>query len=333
MSESQSGRYYQPVHSATQQGAQPDGRGWVQEVPEEETRNYYGRPVLKEPTWTWEIPAYFFAGGLAGASSGFALMARLAGNDELARRAHLVALGGAAVSPVLLISDLGRPERFYEMLRVIKPTSPMSIGTWVLSAFGATTGVAVTHDLLGIFPRLGRLAEAISAALGLPLATYTAVLIADTSVPVWHEARRELPLVFAASSAASAGAAALILTPVENDGPARRLAAGGTLLEFGAVELMKRRLGKFMAEPYEGGRPDRFDKLSKALSGVGAAITAFAGRKSRAVTVVGGTMILAGALCERWSIYEAGFPSSRDPKYTVMPQRERLRHRDGARRG
>ncbi|MDQ3286097.1 MAG: polysulfide reductase NrfD, partial [Actinomycetota bacterium] len=121
MSESQSGRYYQPVHSATQQGAQPDGRGWVQEVSEEETRNYYGRPVLKEPTWTWEIPAYFFFGGLAGASSGLALAARLAGNDELARRAHLAALGGAAVSPVLLISDLGRPERFYEMLRVIKP--------------------------------------------------------------------------------------------------------------------------------------------------------------------------------------------------------------------
>jgi formate-dependent nitrite reductase membrane component NrfD len=320
----------QPVRSATQQGGGPDGRGDVRMVSEEETRNYYGRPVLKEPTWTWEIPSYFFAGGLAGASSGLALMARLVGNDELARRAHLAALGGAAVSPVLLISDLGRPGRFYEMLRVFKPTSPMSVGTWVLSAFGATTGVAVMHDLLGVFPRLGRLSEAISAVLGLPLATYTAVLIADTSVPVWHEARRELPLVFAASSAASTGAAALIFTPTQDAGPARRLAAGGALLELGAVELMKRRLGKFLAEPYESGKPKRYDRLAKALSGVGAAVTAFAGRKSRTAAAVGGAMMLAGALCERWSIYEAGFPSSRDPKYTVVPQRERLEARDGA---
>src|SRR5919107_4918027 len=235
---------YEAVYSISRQGGQPDGRGQVREVPEEEVRNYYGRAVIKEPTWTWEIPSYFFAGGLAGASSGLALTARLAGNNELARRAYLAALGGAAVSPVLLISDLGRPERFYEMLRVIKPTSPMSVGTWVLSAFGATTSVAVVHELLGVFPRLGPLSEAISAVLGLPLATYTAVLIADTSVPVWHEARRELPLVFAASSAATAGAAAAILTPVEEAGPARRLAVGGALLEIGTAQMMERRLGK-----------------------------------------------------------------------------------------
>jgi formate-dependent nitrite reductase membrane component NrfD len=198
-------KFYQPVHSATQQGAQPHGRGWAREVPEEEVRSYYGQPILKEPTWTWEIPAYFFTGGLAGASADLSLVARLAGNHVLARRALLVALGGVGVSPVLLISDLGRPERFYEMLRVLKPTSPMSVGTWVLSAFGTSTGIAAASDVFGIFPRAGRFFEALSALLGPALATYTAVLIADTSVPVWHEARRELPLVFAASSAASCG--------------------------------------------------------------------------------------------------------------------------------
>jgi hypothetical protein len=333
MSESRSGQYYQPVHSATQQGAQPNGLGRVREVPEEEVRNYYGRPILKEPTWEWQIPLYFFTGGLAGASAGLALAARLSGNDRLARRAHLDALAGAAASPPLLIWDLGRPERFYKMLRVIKPTSPMSVGTWILTLFGSTTGVAVAQDLFGVFPRLGRISEALSALLGLPLATYTAVLIADTSVPVWHQARRELPLVFAASSAASAGAAAVILAPVEDAGPARRLAVGGALIELGAVEIMKRRLGKFLAEPYEEDKPKRYDRLAKAFSGLGATVTAFAGRKSRAAAAIGGVMILAGAVCERWSIYEAGFPSSRDPKYTVMPQRERLRERDRARGG
>ncbi len=298
--------------------------GVSQEDGRTEIRSYYGRPVLKEPVWTWEIPWYFFAGGLAGASSTLAAVARLSGNDRLAHRALLSALAGAALSPVLLVSDLGRPERFYNMLRVFKPTSPMNMGTWLLTAFGTTTGVAAASDVLGVFPRLGRSSEAVAALLGPALATYTAVLVADTSVPVWHEARRDLPLIFAASSAASAGAAAAILAPVEDAGPARRLAVGGALLELGAVEMMKRRLGDFLAEPYGGGRPGRYDSLAKALSGLGAALTAFAGRKRRSAAIVGGVLILAGGACERWSIFEAGFPSSRDPKYTVMPQRERL---------
>lgn len=320
----------QPVRSVTQQGGRLDGRGEVHMVPEEEVRNYYGRAVLKEPTWSKEIPWYFFAGGLAGASSGLAFVARLSGNDRLARRALLAALGGVAVSPYLLIADLGRPDRFYNMLRVFKPTSPMSVGTWVLSFFGPSLGIAVGSDILGIFPRLGRLSEALSALLGLPLATYTAVLIADTSIPVWHEARRELPLIFAASSAASAGGAAAILTPVEDAGPARRLAVGGALLELGAAQVMERRLGSFLAEPYHQGEAGRYDKLAKALSGLGAALTAFAGRKRRSAAIAGGALILAGSACERWSIFRAGFQSARDPKYTVMSQRERLESRDGA---
>jgi formate-dependent nitrite reductase membrane component NrfD len=324
----------QPVRSVSQQGGGPDGRGEVRTVPEEEVRSYYGRAVLKEPVWTWEIPWYFFAGGLAGASSGLAVAARLAGNDELARRALLAALGGASVSPPLLIMDLGRPGRFYNMLRVVKPTSPMNVGTWILTAFGSSAGLAALSDVLGVFPRLGRFSEWSAALLGPALATYTAVLVADTSIPVWHEARRELPLVFAASSAASAGAAAAVLTPVEFAGPARRLAAGGVLLELGAVEVMKRRLGKFLAEPYEQEAAGRYDKLAKALSGVGAVVTALAGRKkSRAASVAGGALILAGAACERWSVFKAGFQSARDPKYTVMPQRERLNEGNGAHGG
>jgi hypothetical protein len=296
-------------------------------------RSYYGRPVIKEPVWTWEIPWYFFAGGVAGASSPLALIAELAGNEKLARRARLVAVAGATVSPVLLISDLGRPDRFYNMLRVFKPTSPMSVGTWVLSIFGTTAGAAAASDVLGISPRLGRLSGVISALLGPALSTYTAVLVADTSVPVWHEARRELPLVFAASSAASAGAAAAILTPVEYAGPARRLAVGGALLEIGSVELMKRRLGGFLAEPYEQGEPARYDRLAKVCSGVGAALVALGGRRRRSAAVVGGALTLAGAALARWSVFKAGFLSARDPRYTVEPQRERLRERDSSERG
>lgn len=175
---------------------------------------YYGRPVLKEPVWTAMVPAYFFAGGLAGMSAALAFGARLAGNRQLARRALLVSLAGISASPPLLVADLGRPERFLNMLRVVKPTSPMSVGTWVLSAFGTALGGAVVAELLGGPLRaIGRIAEPAAALLGLPLSTYTAVLVSDTGVPAWHEARHELPFLFAGRSAASAGAAAAIITP------------------------------------------------------------------------------------------------------------------------
>ncbi len=297
------------------------------------TDSYYGRPVLKEPVWTWEIPWYFFTGGLAGASSNLAIAARVMGNDRLARRALLVALGGAAVSPVLLISDLGRPDRFYNMLRVFKPTSPMSLGTWLLTAYGPMAGAAVVGDMLGLFRRLGRGSELAAALLGPALSTYTAVLVSDTSVPVWHEARRELPLVFAANSAASAGAAAAILTPVGAAGPARRLAVGGAVAGIGTMEWMKRRLGGLLAEPYKREKAGRYDNLSKALSGAGAALTALAGRKSRLAAAVGGALILTGVAFERWSVFRAGFQSARDPKYTVEPQRGRVDERNGAHGG
>ena len=117
--------------------------------------SYYGRPILKEPVWTWEIPAYFFFGGMAGAAAPFALISELRGDEALARRAWLVALAGVAASPPLLIADLGRPERFHHMLRVLKPTSPMSIGSWVLGASSTAIAFANARSLYGWFPRLG----------------------------------------------------------------------------------------------------------------------------------------------------------------------------------
>lgn len=289
-------------------------------------RSYYGQPIIKEPVWSWEIPYYFFTGGLAGASSGLGFWAGLTGNWRLARTARIISLAGATVSPVLLISDLGKPARFYNMLRVLKPTSPMSVGTWVLSLFGIAAGVAAASDVLGVFPRLGRTSEGVTALLGPALSTYTAVLIADTSVPVWHEARQELPLVFAASSAASAGAAALVLTPTAEAGPARRLLIGGAILEIAASEVMKRRLGE-LAEPYEKEEAGRYEKLATALTVGGMAITALFGSKSRPAAVLGGALTLGGALAKRWSIFKAGFQSARDPKYVVKSQRERLQNR------
>jgi hypothetical protein len=293
-------------------------------APEASFRSYYGHPIIKSPVWKPEIPWYFFSGGLAGASSGLAFASRVAGNDRLARRAHMLALAGAVVSPVLLILDLGRPRRFYNMFRVFKPTSPMSVGSWLLGAAGTTIGLGATLELTGLFPRLKHALEALAAVLGMPLATYTAALIADTAVPVWNEARRELPALFAASSAASAGAAAAIFTPPEDAGPARRLAVVGGAGALVAEAVMEKNLGRLLGEPYHQGQAGAFARTAKVLLGAGTLTMALAGR-SRAGAVAGGSLLLAGVAYERWAVFKAGFASANDPKYTVVPQRERAR--------
>jgi hypothetical protein len=287
-----------------------------------EPRSYYGRGVLKEPVWSWEIPMYFFTGGLAGASAGLAAGSELVGNEELARRAWTTALAAYAVSPVLLISDLGRAARFLNMLRLFKVTSPMSVGSWLVGATGTSIVLSAANELLGLFPRLARPAKIAAGALGMPLSTYTATLISNTAVPAWHEARQELPFLFGAGAAASAGAAAAMVTDPRHAGPARRLGAGGALVELAAAQLMEHRLGD-LGEAYHAKVPHRFSRLANVLTATGGALLATAGRR-RAPAIVGGSLTLAGALSERWAVFKAGFESARDPKYTVGPQRARL---------
>jgi formate-dependent nitrite reductase membrane component NrfD len=286
------------------------------------SRSYYGRPVIKEPVWTPEIPIYFFTGGLGGASAGLALGARLTGRRKLARVATANAFAGVAVSPLLLISDLGRPLRFLNMLRVFKVTSPMSVGSWILTAEGGLLTLTAAHEFLGLFPRrLARAAEALAAALGMPLATYTAALVANTAVPVWHEGRRELPFAFAGGSAMAAGGLAAILVPAEA-GPARRLAIAGALTEAVSMEISKRRLGK-VAEPYSQGAAGRLEKATMACAGGGSALLVLAElRRSRRLGLLGSALALAGSLSGRWMVFKAGFQSAADPAYTVEPQRE-----------
>jgi hypothetical protein len=300
-----------------------------------EPRSYYGRPLIKRPVWTWEIPVYLFTGGLAGASAGLAYLSERGGRDPLARRAWAIALAGVMASPALLVSDLGRPARFLNMLRMFRVTSPMSVGSWLLSASGAAIALAAVDSLLPdrLRARLpapaGRglaltapAARPAAALLGLPLSTYTAALVSNTAVPVWHEARHTLPFLFAGGAAASAGAAATIVTPPREAMPARRLAVLGTALEIGASRLMETRLGE-LGEPYRTGTAGKLNRAADGLvvSG-GLALGAF-GRR-RPAGIVGGMLLLAGAACKRWAVFRAGFQSAEDPRYTVGPQRRRV---------
>jgi formate-dependent nitrite reductase membrane component NrfD len=305
------------------------GRGERLMVPEAEFTSYYGRPILKSPTWKVpDVPAYLYLGGVAGVSASLAALADATDRPALRRIGRFAALGGSGLSVVALVHDLGRPTRFLNMLRVFKPTSPLSVGSWILAPFGTLAGAAAVSELTGIAPALGRLAGIGSGVLGPALTTYTAVLLADTAVPGWHEAYRELPFVFAGSALASGGGVGLIAG--REAGPARRVAVAGVALELGALAVLERRVG-FAASAYTGGRAGSVLKASRAamLAGAASAIVGglIRGRRARALSVLAGLLLNTAAAATRYGVFEAGMVTARDPAYTVVPQRERLERR------
>ena len=295
-------------------------------VPEAEPTSYYGRPILKAPVWTWDVPAYFATGGIMAGSSLLAAGADLTGNRPLRRAGRLAAALNLGVSTGLLIHDLGRPERFANMLRIVKPTSPMNIGSWLLAAYGPAAGLAAASEVTGRLPAAGRAAGVVAAVVAPAVASYTAVVAADTAIPSWHDASPHLPFVFVGSAGAAAGGLAAALVPVPLAGPARRLAVLGAILELAAATRMERRTGR-SAEPYREGRAGRLGRWSRALTGAGALGTAVLARRSRLAAVVSGTALVAGSACTRFAVFAAGVQSAADPAYTVGPQRERLEAR------
>jgi hypothetical protein len=286
--------------------------------------SYYNQPIINPPVWEErEIAGYLFFGGLAGASSILAAGAELTGRPVLARRASLCASGAITVSLGALIHDLGRPARFINMLRVFKPTSPMSVGTWILAAYSPLNFASSASTVLGIAPRTGRAAGVGAGALGAAVSTYTAALIANTSVPAWHTGRRELPFLFAGSAASAAAGFGLIAAPRAESGPAVRLAVIGAVAELGAEQLLQRRLG-MIAETLKTGTAGRRLKAAKLLTATGAMAAAGLGRRSRLAAAAAGVALLAGSAATRFGLFEAGMESARQPRYTVEPQRARI---------
>lgn len=297
-------------------------------VPRAEFGSYYGRPVLKRPRWKApHLPGYLYFGGLSGAAAAMAAMADATGRRRLSLTGRVTAATAAAGGSALLIAELGRPERFLNMLRVFKPTSPMSVGSWVLATHGGLTSLSAASGVTGVAPRLGRAAGAGAALTGPVLATYTGVLMADTAVPAWHEGYRHLPLLFAGSALASAGAVGMAAVPRGQAGPARRMALLGAGLELAAAGTLEKGAGmreqaELVSEPYRTGRAGALLRLGRGLTAAGAAGTLVAGR-SRTAAVVSGLALTGGALCTRFGVFYAGLASAEDPKYTVVPQRAR----------
>ncbi|MGW2465204.1 MULTISPECIES: NrfD/PsrC family molybdoenzyme membrane anchor subunit [Streptomyces] len=306
------------------------GRGEQPMVPDAEFSSYYGRPVLRKPTWKpLDIAGYLYLGGLAGASSLLAAGAGVTGRPALGRVAKLGAAGGITLSLAALVHDLGRPARFLNMLRVFKPTSPMSVGSWILSGYAPLALAAAATEVAGRYRLVGSAATAGAAVLGPAVATYTAVLLSDTAVPSWHEGYRQLPFVFAGSAATAAAGLALVAAPPAQAGPARRMAALGAVLELGTFQVMRQRMG-LSAEPFEQGKPHRLLRAAEALTAGGAALAVLSARvRDRRLAVAAGAALLTGSAALRFGVFHAGVASAEDPRYTVVPQRERLREANG----
>jgi hypothetical protein len=287
--------------------------------------SYYGQPIINPPVWAeLDIAGYLFAGGLAGVSSTLAAGADLSSRPTLGRRCRLCATAAVGTSLVALIHDLGRPARFLNMLRVFKPTSPMSVGVWLLAAYAPLTIGTAAGDVLDIAPRSTRAAGLAAGLLGTGVATYTAALIADTAVPAWHGGHRELPFLFAGSAASAAAGFALIAAPLHESGPAARIAVLGCVGELAAEQRMERRLGMVADVLHEGTAGSRL-RAAKALTVAGALGAATVARRSRLGAALSGTALLAGSALTRFGVFAAGMASAEDPKYTVQPQRERVR--------
>jgi hypothetical protein len=306
-------------------------------VPDVSFDSYYGRRIVKPAPWQKEIAAYLFLGGVAAGSALLAAGGAVRGYPALRRAGRIAAVVAAAAGGAALTMDLGKPGRALNMMRTVKLTSPMSVGSWILAGFGGFSslalvtevGKAVTDGRSGVSRALA-LAEPPatlgSALLAPPLAAYTAVLLSDTATPTWHESYRELPLVFVSSANSAASGLALLSVPASQNGPARKLAAISAVTELVAFEQLRARLGPTLSEPLRTGRAGRLLTASTILTAAGA-LGAVALGRSRVGAALSGLALVAGSACTRFGVFEAGLASAVDPKYTVQPQRDRLEGR------
>jgi formate-dependent nitrite reductase membrane component NrfD len=278
--------------------------------------DYYGLPALKSPVWTWEIPAYFFVGGAAGAAAVIASAAQMAGGrPELVRDARWIAAAGAALSPPLLIADLGRPERFLNMLRVFKLQSPMSVGAWTLVAFSTAASATAAADAIdrvsgGRVPvrLVGDAAGTLAAATGVALSTYTGVLIGATAIPVWSANVRLLPIHFGMSGLA---AAASILELLGHDDPAlNALAAGVAAVETLVGASIEQREDDTLV-PLKHQASGALIRAGGILSGPLPLALRLLGRRSMTARRTAAVATIAGSLLTRIAWLAAGRESAR----------------------
>lgn len=268
-------------------------------------------PLIHAPVWSWEVPLYFWFGGMASGSAFVATACDLAGDHRSAAIARKVALGAVAPAPVLLIGDLGRPNRFLNMMRIFKPRSPMNTGAWCLVAFSGSSALAVAADLARR-PKGARALGALTSLFGSYLGSYTGVLLACTAVPVWARSRTILGPAFVATATATGAAAtrlALVASGLPEGHPTRgalgSLETTSMLTELVLSHFGERRLG-VAGEALRRGRPGMLFRTAKLLVAVGLSLRLVRRRAGPQVHDLASILYLAGGLAFRYGWVDAG---------------------------
>jgi formate-dependent nitrite reductase membrane component NrfD len=311
--------------------------------PEREERDYYGIPPIKEHTWTWEVPVYFWLGGIGAGAHVTSAIARALGNDDRAflRVSRYTTLFTMILSPVLLIMDLGRPERFYNMLRIVKWRSPMSMGTWALMIFSLLTGTTAASQaardglLLGRDNALARLVGALPARflsiLALPfgyfVGAYTGVLLAMTSVPMWARNAVLMGPTFLSSALSTGLSAISLVLHVGNWGEKRTLESlrraerMALVVEAALIAASLARMGRW-SKPLFSKKLAPLFVGGTLIGGILAPFALLAGRETRGKSLLASVLALLGGLALRFAMVEGGRLSARDPQATFTFARE-----------
>jgi formate-dependent nitrite reductase membrane component NrfD len=302
-------------------------------------QTYFDHPVLRKAHWRWEIVWYFFVGGAAAGSSALATLAARGGDPadaELVRNGRYAALAGSIASSALLVKDLGRPERFLNMLRIFKLKSPMSVGVYTLVSFSTGAGFAALEQAredglvplpVGPLVALSRPLRAFTATVSTAfMGSYTGVLISATAIPLWYTGRRHIPAIFACSALTSGAALQSLLLALFGGSPrtAKKLETielVTSLAEAALLTAYERHAGELGAPLFTGKRGSRLKTWTvglgialPALLNLPAVLSRKPAKHHRLRTIVASSLALAGGYVLREAFIEAGRDSADDPR-------------------
>src|ERR671916_1713973 len=319
------------MSDSTQDGV-PQSNGQVQTSHHPEAdpgrgdKNYYGIPPIKHAHWTWQIPVYFWIGGIGAGVHLFSTMAQLLGHKDeaLTRASRYTVLGTMMLSPVLLIWDLGRPERFYNMLRILKLRSPMSTQSWSVFAFGTLSGLisarqAAEDGLLGadnLLVRLVRLIPAralsiLAVPVGINVGSNTGNLISATSVPLWARNWLFMGPTFLASGLSTALSWLSLVLNLTRSGEEKTLRTlhraekAALVIEAGLMAASLMRMSKW-SRPLFSKEVAPLFVGGTLLGGIVAPMALLFGKESRSKSMLASVLALAGGLAFRFAIIKGG---------------------------
>jgi formate-dependent nitrite reductase membrane component NrfD len=317
---------------------QRDGRVETSHHPETDPqrgdKNYYGIPPIKHAHWTWQIPVYFWIGGLGAGTHLFSTVAQLLGHEDeaLKRASRYTVLVTMILSPILLIWDLGRPERFYNMLRIVKLRSPMSTQSWSLFTFGNLAGFLAAHQaaedgLLGrsalsrLLVRLipDRVLSVLVLPFGLFVGFNTGNLISATSVPLWARNWMLMAPTFLASGLSTALSWLSLVLHLGNAGEKKTLRAlrraekATLLIEAALIAGSLARMGRW-SKPLFSKKVAPLFVGGALLGGIAAPMALLFGRETRGKSLLASTLVLLGGLAFRFAMILGGRISADDPE-------------------